>query len=171
MCERSRPLKAFTLIELLVVLAILSIVLFIIAPSVLTSLEPQRTKNFVMRLQNTLLYLSDRAILEKKVYLFHFDLDERRYSFQVSEKENPTGEVKDRYLIPQDFPQKLSVVSVKVIPGKEFTEGKATIPFTPNGMLYSFEITIEEKKDRYYVVRGISLNNEIESYTRTADEL
>ncbi len=168
---RHSQLKVFTLIELLVVLAILSILFFIVSPNFVASINPERTKNFVLTLQNTLDYLSDKSILEKKVYLFNFDLDERQYHFTVSEEGNPLGKVGDKYLAPVTFPERLVVKSIKVIPGAEVFEGKVTIPFTPNGMLFSFVIVIEEKRDRYFVIAGDSISNRISVLKRGPDEL
>ena len=82
-------LKAFTLIELLVVLSILSILFFIITPRFVSSVNPEKTKNFTLRLQNSLIYLNDKSVLEKKIYLFTMDLDEKQYYFTVSEEGNP----------------------------------------------------------------------------------
>ncbi|MCK5568112.1 MAG: prepilin-type N-terminal cleavage/methylation domain-containing protein [Spirochaetes bacterium] len=162
-------LKAYTLLELLIVLSIISIVFFIVTPRFVSSINPQKTRNFVLRMQNTLTYLSDRAILGKKVYLFTLDLEERRYFFTVSEEGNETGEVRDRYLVPVSFPDNLVLKSVKIIPGNEVIEGKAVIPFTPNGMLFSFEIVIEERGDRYYLVLGNSFNNRITVLKKSSD--
>lgn len=153
--------RAYTLLELLVVLSIISILFFVVTPRFVSSVNPQKTKNFTLRLHNTLNYLSDKAILEKKVYLFTMDLDERRYYFTVSEEQNPTGEVRDRYLSPVSFPDNLVLKSVKIIPGSEVFEGKAVMPFTPNGMLFSFVIIIEEREDRHFLVQGNSFNNQI----------
>ena len=152
-------LKAYTLLELLVVLAIISILFFVVTPRFVSSINPQRVKNFVTTLQNTLNYLNDKAILEKKVYLFTVDLEERQYYFTVSELGNPEGEVKDRYLTPVSFPDGLVLKSILLIPGDEVIEGKAVVPFTPNGMLYSFMIIVEEKSDRQFLVQGNSYNN------------
>lgn len=80
-----RRLRAFTLIELMVILAILSILIFIVTPRFVSYVNPERTKNFVLGIQNTLNYLNEKAILEKRIYLFHFNLDERRYYFTISE--------------------------------------------------------------------------------------
>lgn len=153
--------KSFTLIELLIVLIILSILLFIISPRFVTSLNPEKTANFVLRLKSTLVYLSEKSILEKKIYLFIFDLEERRYLFTISEEGNPEGEVKDRYLNPVSFPQGLLIERVRVIPGDEVNEGRVFIPFTPNGILYSFEIIFRERDGQYLVIRGNSLNGRI----------
>jgi hypothetical protein len=77
--------------------------------------------------------------------------------------------VKDRYLVPVSFPDNLVLKSVKIIPGNEVIEGKAVIPFTPNGMLFSFEIVIEERGDRYYLVLGNSFNNRITVLKKSSD--
>lgn len=163
-------LKAFTLIELLVVLSILSILFFIITPRFVSSVNPEKTKNFTLRLQNSLIYLSDKSVLEKKIYLFTMDLDERQYYFTVSEEGNPEGNVRDRYLVPVSFPAHLVVKSIKVIPGDEVISGKVTIPFTPIGMLFSFEITVEEKEDKVFVISGNNLSNSINIIRVTQDK-
>ena len=152
-------LKAYTLLELLIVLMIISILFFVVTPRFVSSVNPQRSKNFVMSLQNTLNYLNDKAILEKKVYLFNMDIDERKYYFTVSELGNPAGEVSDRYLTPVSFPDGLVLKTIKLIPGDEVIEGRAVVPFTPNGMLYSFMIIVEEREDRQFLVQGNSYNN------------
>jgi prepilin-type N-terminal cleavage/methylation domain-containing protein len=162
--------KAFTLIELLIVLAILSTLFFIVTPRFISSVNPEKTKNFVSRMQNSLVYLNEKSILDQKVYLFTIDLDERTYSFTVSEEGNPEGVVRDRYLNSVSFPAHLSVKSIKVVPGEEIREGKASLPFTPNGMLFSFDILVEEKEDRHYIVRGNSFSNTIQVLKVTEEE-
>lgn len=162
--------KAFTLIELLIVLVILSIVMFIVTPRFISFVNPEKTKNFMLGLQNSLIYLSDKSILEKKVFLFHFDLDERRYYFTLSEEGNLTGEVRNKYLVPASFPEKLERVSVKAISGEVVTEGDAVVPFTPTGMLFSFEIRVEETEDTFLVLRGNSFNNRIQLFRVEGDK-
>ncbi|MBN2322266.1 MAG: prepilin-type N-terminal cleavage/methylation domain-containing protein [Spirochaetes bacterium] len=134
---------AFTLIELLVVLVILSLVFFFVTPNFFSAINPQKTKQFMTNLRTTLEYVGEKAILERKVYLFTFDPDEREYHFTVSEAGNLTGETKDRYLAPQQFPSHLEVESMRTIPGGAVSEGELTVPFTPTGMLFSFEIVAD----------------------------
>jgi prepilin-type N-terminal cleavage/methylation domain-containing protein len=157
---------AFTLLELLIVLAVLSIVFFVVTPRFISTVNPAAAKTFVRRMHNTLLYANDKAVLEKKVYLFTLDLDERRYFFTLSEAENPEGRVRDRYLAPVQFPKGLVVESVRLVPGDRVDTGKVVVPFTPKGMLYAFEILVFEKRgtggDAYLAVRGDSLSNDIE---------
>lgn len=162
--------KAFTLIELLIVLAILSILFFIVTPRFISSVNPEKTRNFVSRMRNSLIYLNEKSILDQKVYLFTIDLDERTYSFTVSEEGNPEGVIRDRYLNSVSFPAHLAVKSIKVVPGEEIEEGKASLPFTPNGMLFSFDILVEEKEGRHYIVRGSSFSNTIQVLKVTEEE-
>lgn len=163
-------LSGFTLVELLIVLAILSIIFFIVTPRFVGSLNPQKTKNFALRLQNALVYLNEKAVLDGKLYLFTIDLDNRQYTFTVSEEGNPGGEVRDRYLKTVQFPEKLRVKSVKTIPGDEVDFGKVAVPFTPVGMMFSFEIVIEEGEDRFLVIRGNHLSNSIRTVRMEGDE-
>jgi prepilin-type N-terminal cleavage/methylation domain-containing protein len=137
---RPKQRGAFTLIELLIVLVILSLIFFFVTPNFFSAINPQKTKQFMMNLQTTLVYVGEKAILERKVYLFTFDLDEREYRFAVSEEGNPTGDTRDRYLVPQQFPSHLEIESIRTIPGGAVNEGELSVPFTPNGMLFSFEI-------------------------------
>jgi general secretion pathway protein H len=157
-------LKAFTLVELLVVLVILALIFFIVTPNFFSSINPQKTKQFVMNLQSTLEYLSEKAILERKVYLFSFDLDEREYRFIVSEEGNPTGETQDKYLAAQQFPPHLEVESIKTVPGGTVTEGELTVPFTPNGMLFSFEIVLNS-----WILVGDSISGRVIAEKRSDD--
>jgi hypothetical protein len=87
------------------------------------------------------------------------DLDERRYYFTISEMGNPEQKVNDRYLLPVPFPRSLIVEEVRLIPGERVSEGKVVIPFTPTGMLFSFEIVLGE--GAAYVVAGNSLTGDI----------
>ena len=89
------------------------------------------------------------------------DLDERRYYFTISEMGNPEGKVNDRYLLPVPFPRSLIVEEVRLIPGERVSEGKAVIPFTPTGILFSFEIVLGEGVGAAYVVSGNSLTGDI----------
>lgn len=165
-----RRLRAFTLIELMVILAILSILIFIVTPRFVSYVNPERTKNFVLGIQNTLNYLNEKAILEKRIYLFHFDLDERRYYFTISEGEDTSVEVGDRYLKSKVFPEKLRVERVRVVPGDEVYDGEIAVPFTPNGMLFSFQIFFAAQKEIFYVLTGNSVNNRIELVKIGSDE-
>jgi prepilin-type N-terminal cleavage/methylation domain-containing protein len=157
--------RAFTLLELLIVLAILSIVFFVVTPRFISSVNPAASNTFVRRMHNTLLYASDKAVLEKKVYLFTLDLDERMYSFTLAEEGNPEGRARDRYLAPVPFPKGLVVKSVRLFPGDRVDTGKVVVPFTPKGLLYAFEILVFEKRgaggDSYLAVRGDSLSNDM----------
>ncbi|MGQ9614930.1 MAG: pilus assembly FimT family protein [Spirochaetota bacterium] len=159
---RKKP--AFTLIELLVVLGILSIIMFLITPRFLTFLHPQKTRYFMLSLLTTLNYLNERAVMEKKVYYFNFDLDERRYYFTVAVERDDVEEVGGGYLKSAPFPDNLSVKEVKVTPGESLNKGKMIIPFTPKGMLYSFEIVVEEGKGSVLMLEGNSISNRIELF-------
>jgi len=154
--------SAFTLIELMVVLSIISILLFLVTPKVIYTGNRDKAKDFARRMYNTLEYLNEKAILEKKVYIFSVDLDERRYFFTVSEPDNPEGKVKDRYLVPVSFPPGIKVNSVEIIPGGELFDGKADIVFTPRGLLFSFAVKVEESRETLLVVQGNSINSRIE---------
>ncbi|KPJ83835.1 MAG: hypothetical protein AMS17_16970 [Spirochaetes bacterium DG_61] len=168
--SKRRVFSAFTLLELLIVLAVLTILFFVLTPRFVSFSNPAKTRSFLLQLQNSLTYLSDKSILEKKVYILNVDLDERRYFFTVSEEGNPEGIVRDRYLTPTSFPQQLSVKSVRVIPGDEVREGRVMLPFTPMGMLFSFEISFEEREDELFIVRGNSMNNRIQIVRKIGDE-
>ena len=163
--------RAFTLIELLVVLVILATIFFIVTPRFFSSISQQKTRHFVMNLQNTLEYLNDKSIIEKKVFLFTFDIDERGYHFTVSEEGNPEGLVKDKYLNPVKFPDGLAVKSIRTIPGGTVYDGEITVPFTPNGMLFSFEIMVEERANRWFVITGDSLSNRVQVLRMSDQEL
>jgi prepilin-type N-terminal cleavage/methylation domain-containing protein len=163
---RAKRWRAFTLLELLIVLAILSILFFIVTPRFVATVNPTAVKTFMRRMHNTLLYAGDKAVLEKKVYLFTLDLDERRYFFTVSEAGNKEGKVADRYLVPAAFPKGLVVDGARLVPGEMVEEGKIVIPLTPKGLLYAFEILVREngggESDSVLALRGDSLTGEIE---------
>jgi prepilin-type N-terminal cleavage/methylation domain-containing protein len=170
----NKRIRGFTLVELLVVLAILSILMFIVTPRFASIVNPERTKNFILTLQNSLRYLSEKAILEQQLYLFNFDLDEGRYYFTVpledSEGDAPEGEVVDRYLKPAQLPPKLKVIKVIILPGEEIDSGKLAMPFTPNGMLLSFEMHFAGVDGRSYVMTGNSYNNRIQLFVSNNEE-
>jgi prepilin-type N-terminal cleavage/methylation domain-containing protein len=161
-------LTAFTLIELLVVLSILSILMFIITPRFAAIINPERAKNFVLTLQNSLRYLNEKAILEQQVYLFNFDLDEGRYYFSIAGEEDAGfGEqeeealVPDRYLKPAVLPVRLNVERVVMIPGEGVSSGKVIVPFTPNGMMFSFEIVFVSDDGSIFLLSGNSYSGRI----------
>lgn len=189
-----RRVHAFTLIELLVVLAILSILMFIVTPRFASFVNPERAKNFVLRLQSSLQYLGEKAILEQQLYLFHLDLDERRYYFtrywgEESEGETSMGgdefpsrsdnmrgsadlgaDVQDRYLKPAVLPERLEVERIRVIPGGEVAAGRVTFPFTPNGMMFSFEMVFSVQDGSRYLITGNSFSNRIRVFSAHQDE-
>jgi prepilin-type N-terminal cleavage/methylation domain-containing protein len=188
-----KRVSAFTLIELLVVLSMLSILMLIVTPRFASIINPERAKNFVLRLQGSLQYLSEKAILEQGIYLFNFDLDERRYYFTqlgVEEGEGGTSlpggssgrdslrsgdedlgvEVQDRHLRPAQVPEKLEIARVRVVPGGEVASGRVTLPFTPNGMMFSFEMVFTVQDGRRYLVTGNSYSNRIRIFSANPEE-
>jgi prepilin-type N-terminal cleavage/methylation domain-containing protein len=170
-------LTAFTLIELLVVLSILSILMFIITPRFAAIINPERAKNFVLTLQNSLRYLNEKAILEQQVYLFNFDLDEGRYYFSmVGEEDAGFGEQEDEALVPDHFlkpgvlPVRLNVEKVVMIPGEGVSSGKVTVPFTPNGMMFSFEMVFVSDDGSIYLLAGNSYSGRIRLFVSQDEE-
>jgi prepilin-type N-terminal cleavage/methylation domain-containing protein len=166
--RKKNVFAAFTLIELLVVLSILSILMFIITPRFAAIINPERAKNFVLTLQNSLRYLNEKAILEQQVYLFNFDLDEGRYYFSlVGEEDGGFGKqeeealVPDRFLKPGVLPVRLNVEKVVMIPGEGISSGKVTVPFTPNGMMFSFEIFFIGDDGSIFLLSGNSYSGRI----------
>ncbi len=51
-----------------------------------------------------------------------------------------------------------------MIPGDIFYDGEVAVPFTPNGMLFSFEIYFLGDEETRYVLSGNSINNRIELF-------
>ncbi len=175
---RGVTLGAFTLVELLVVLAILSILMFIITPRFAAIVNPERAKNFVLTLQNSLRYLNEKAILEQQLYLFNLDLDEHRYFFSMPvEEESRFGvedeleaDIGDRYLKSDVLPDRLSVEQVSIIPGEQVSSGRVTVPFTPNGMMFSFELVFVSDDGRRYLLAGNSYSNRIRLFVSQNEE-
>jgi prepilin-type N-terminal cleavage/methylation domain-containing protein len=168
---------AFTLIELLVVLSILSILMFIITPRFAAIINPERSKNFLLSLQNSLRYLNEKAILEQQVYLFNFDLDEGRYYFSMpAEEEAGFGEQEQEILIPDRFlksatiPVRLRVERVVVMPGEEASSGKVAVPFTPNGMMFSFNIFFTSEDGTFFLLEGNSYSGRIRLFVSQNEE-
>jgi prepilin-type N-terminal cleavage/methylation domain-containing protein len=175
--KRGARWRAFTLIELLVVLSILSILMFIITPRFAAIINPERAKNFVLTLQNSLRYLNEKAILEQQVYLFNFDLDEGRYYFSmVGEEDAGFGEQEDEALVPDHFlkpgvlPVRLNVEKVVMIPGEGVSSGKVTVPFTPNGMMFSFEMVFVSDDGSIYLLAGNSYSGRIRLFVSQDEE-
>jgi prepilin-type N-terminal cleavage/methylation domain-containing protein len=171
----SPDLPAFTLIELLVVLAILSIVFLVATPSLISFVNPARTKSFMSEVQSKLTYAGEKAILEKRVLLFNFDMDERVCYFTQLQQPGDGNEPEeagtaDRNLGDIQFPDGLEVAQVQLIPGDTRYNGKVVIPFTPTGMLLSFAISVRENEDRLLVLTGNSFNGKIELGYRSADQ-
>ena len=180
--DRKSPrltLSTFTLVELLVVLAILSILMFVITPRFVSIVNPERAKTFVLRLHGTLQYLGEKAILEQQLYLFHFDIEEGRYYFTGYDQERADGvlssnglenELQDRYLKSAILPEQLEIEEITLIPGEAVSSGRITIPFTPSGVMLSFQITFATRSERRFLLVGNSLNNRISLYTSNGDE-
>ncbi|MFW6181556.1 MAG: pilus assembly FimT family protein [Spirochaetota bacterium] len=167
-------LGAFTLIELLVVLGILSVVLLLVGPNLASFINPARTRSFARELQSRLVYASEKAVLEQRVLLFNFDLDERTYRFTRFPEEGEGGglsgsgtweeaiPVGDRSLPEVSFPDGMEVLGVELIPGGAATRGNVVIPLTPTGVHAGFAIYIREEPDRVLVVRGDGFSGRIE---------
>ena len=159
---------AFTLIELLVVISILSILMFIITPRFAAIINPERSKNFLLGLQNSLRYLNEKAILEQQVYLFNFDLDEGRYYFSIpGEEDVGFGEeesealVPDRFLKSAEVPVRLKVERIVVMPGEVVSYGRVSVPFTPNGMMFSFNMFFVSDNGSFFLLEGNSYSGRI----------
>ena len=156
----SRKIRAFTLIELLIVLLILSLVVFITAPNLARFVRPKESESFVVKLQNTLQYLNELAILKKRFYLFIFDIDDRSYYFRISEAGNPEGRVRERYLRKVKLPEYIEIKRVFSQQGGEVYEGRMIIPFTPRGFIYSFSIDFKAGSKVYRLIAN-SITSEI----------
>jgi len=168
---------AFTLIELLVVLSILSILMFIITPRFAAIINPERSKNFLLSLQNSLRYLNEKAILEQQVYLFNFDLDEGRYYFSIpGEEDAGFGEqesealVPDRFLKSAEVPVRLKVERVVVMPGEVVSSGRVSVPFTPNGMMFSFNMFFVSDDGSFFLLEGNSYSGRIRLFVSQNEE-
>jgi prepilin-type N-terminal cleavage/methylation domain-containing protein len=173
---RSRR-EAFTLIELLVVISILSILMFIITPRFAAIVNPERSKNFLLGLQNSLRYLNEKAILEQQVYMFNFDLDEGSYYFTVPGEEEagfgkPDREalVPDRFLKSEQLPLRLNVERVAVMPGEVVSTGRVSVPFTPNGLMFSFNIYFASDDGTFFLLEGNSYSGRIQLFVSRDEE-
>lgn len=168
---------AFTLIELLVVISILSILMFIITPRFAAIVNPERSKNFLLGLQNSLRYLNEKAILEQQVYLFKLDLDEERYYFALLGEENVgfgeqerDARVPDRFLKSAELPVRLKIEKMVVIPGEVVSSGLVSVPFTPNGMMFSFNIYFTSDDGTFFLLEGNSYSGRIRLYASQNEE-
>ena len=168
---------AFTLIELLVVLTILSVLMFIITPRFAAIVNPERSKNFLLGLQSSLRYLNEKAILEQQVYLFNFDLDEGRYYFSIpGEEDTGFGEperealIPDRYLKSAELPARIKVERVVVMPGEDVSSGRVIIPFTPNGMMFSFNMYFVSEDGSFFLLEGNSYSGRIRLFVSQDEE-
>ena len=135
--------------------------MFIITPRFAAIINPERAKNFVLTLQNSLRYLNEKAILEQQVYLFNFDLDEGRYYFSmVGEEDAGFGEQEDEALVPDHFlkpgvlPVRLNVEKVVMIPG----EG------------VSFEMVFVSDDGSIYLLAGNSYSGRIRLFVSQDEE-
>jgi len=157
-----KKILSFTLLELLIVLSIISIVFFVVTPRFIGTINPRRFRSFVIRLQKTLQYLNETAVVKKRVYFFVLEVDKRQYSFRVSEEGNPEGTVHDRMLVPVAFPNTVDVAEIEVIPGGRVNTGRVMIPFTPDGLLFSFKIVFIEGEKKKATIIGNSVNGKFE---------
>ena len=168
---------AFTLIELLVVISILAILMFIITPRFAAIINPERSKNFLLGLQSSLRYLNEKAILEQQVYLFNFDLDEGRYYFTMpGEEDVGFGEqerealIPDRFLKSAEIPVRLKVERVVVMPGEVVSSGRVSVPFTPNGMMFSFNIFFVSDDGSFFMLEGNGYSGRIRLFVSQNEE-
>jgi len=169
--------EAFTLIELLVVISILSILMFIITPRFAAIINPERSKNFLLGLQNSLRYVNEKAILEQQIYLFKLDLDEERYYFTLPGEEDVgfgkqerEALVPDRFLKSAELPLRLNVEKVVVIPGEVVSSGLVSVPFTPNGMMFSFNIYFVSDDGSFFLLEGNSYSGRIRLFASKNEE-
>jgi hypothetical protein len=151
--------------------------MFIITPRFAAIINPERAKNFVLTLQHSLRYLNEKAILEQQVYLFNFDLDEGRYYFSMVEEEDAGfGGQEDEALVPDHFlkpgvlPVRLNVEKVVMIPGEGVSSGKVTVPFTPNGMMFSFEMVFVSDDGSIFLLAGNSYSGRIRLFVSQDEE-
>jgi len=163
-------LEGYTLIELLIVISIMSIFLFIVVPRLSLRGGLDSPGIFVRELQKKLEYLNEKSILEKKVYIFNLDGDEKTFDFKVSEEGNPEGIVNDRFLKPDRFPPGLELKRVDVVPGGTIIENKVSVPFTPTGMMFSFRLYFKAG-EKVWLIEGIRTVNRITFKKLSEDEV
>jgi hypothetical protein len=151
--------------------------MFIITPRFAAIVNPERSKNFLLGLQNSLRYLNEKAILEQQVYLFNFDLDEGRYFFTTpAEDDVGFGEerrealVPDRYLKSAGVPVRLQVERMEVLPGEVVSSGRVSVPFTPNGMMFSFNMYFVSEDGSFYLLEGNSYSGRIRLFVSQNEE-
>jgi len=135
--------KGFTLIELSVVVALIAVAVLIVGPRFSGVLSGRRLLGAAGRLAGALDYTRSRAVLEGKIYCFHFDKNKNQYWTTTAAKEGAdvSAGKERRHSLPRD-------ISVKRIEKKGGGRDRFSpvIRFYPRGTADEAIVYLKDRK-------------------------
>lgn len=88
--------RAFTLIELIFVIAILLVLIAVSLPNLRKNFNNLQLANFSREMRAFMIYLHDRAVVERKIIILSLDTDKNEYTANVAGEEK----ILKKYAIP-----------------------------------------------------------------------
>ena len=141
----------FTLIELMVVIFIISVTAALVLPRLPDS-EASKLKNSARNLASGLRFLSDQAIITKKVYRLHLNLGE--HSTRISQL-SPSGDElqpDDQFMSRRLIEEGIEIEDVTVPRLGLVTEGEASITFGPGGLAEGMTIHLKGGENHFTII-------------------
>ncbi|BCG45848.1 General secretion pathway protein H [Citrifermentans bremense] len=147
----SRCSAGFTLLELMVVIFIISLAAGLVFPR-LPDTEATKLKNSARNLGSGIRFLNDQAIITKKVYRLHLDLNDN--STRIT-RVSPSGEElqpDDQFMNRRLVEEGIDIEDVNVPSLGLLTEGEATVTFGPGGIADGMTIHLKGGEKQYTVI-------------------
>ena len=141
----------FTLLELMVVIFIIALTAGIVLPR-LPEPEGARLKSSARNLASGLRFLSDQAIISKKVYRLHLHLGEN--TTRITEV-SPSGEELqpgDQFMGRRLVEEGIDIEDVNLPSLGLVSEGEVTIPFGPGGVSDGVTIHLKGGEQHFTVI-------------------
>lgn len=147
----SRSTAGFTLLELLVVIFIISLAAGIVFPR-LPDTEATKLKNSARNLGSGLRFLNDQAIVTKKAYRLHLNLNDN--STRITQL-SPSGEElqpEDQFMNRRLVEEGIDIEDVNVPSLGLVTEGEVTVSFGPGGIGDGLTIHLKGGEKNFTVI-------------------
>lgn len=159
---RAKVSCGFTLVEVLLVCVLISLFMVISVP-LFSTLGSNSLNKSVLRINGTIKYLFNEAVITGQEHLLVFDISQGTYSAKVKD---PNGEL-------EDLPNYKSIFFLETptrfldidIPGRgKFSMGQVTIMFHSSGWVEEAFIYIEDDKNEVMTIHIIPVTGTTEIF-------
>lgn len=157
--------RGFTLIELMVVAALIGLVLMVSYPRFSGLIQGRKLMGFCGELAGTMDYIRARAVLDGRIYYFHFDRTKQEYWVTREGEEEEQEPMEGRLGTRRSFPPYISLKKVEV-ERDVLSRSAPAIRFYPRGSADEALIYLEtEKSDRASIrVKPFTGRSEVYNY-------